>query len=250
MNPFFTAIARSVEDAAMDRGYTMALGNADESPDREEAYLKVLLEKRVDGLIISPARAESPHLARVIEEGVPVVFVDRSIEGVDAPVVRADGRRAVEELVRHLAGLGHGRLATISGPPETVSGRERLDNFIGAAVARGLSVPEEFVRVGDFRRSSGFTAMRELLALPHHPTAVFAANNLMALGALQAIRDAGLRAPEDISLASFDDVSWFSLVDPPVTAIAQPTQELGLAAVEMLFEMLEEGRSPGRWIRS
>lgn len=244
MNPFFTSIARAVEDAAMERGYTVSLGNSDESSEKEEAYLKVLLENRVDGLIISPARAESPHLVRVVEEGVPVVFVDRSIEGVGAPVVRADGRRAVEELVGYLVGLGHERLATISGPSATISGRERLDDFIGAASEHGVAVPEEFVKVGDFRRASGFAAMRELLELPRHPTAVFAANNLMALGALQAIREAGLRVPEDVSLASFDDVSWFGLVDPPVTAIAQPTQELGKTAAGMLFEMMEEGGSP------
>ncbi|TCJ19678.1 LacI family transcriptional regulator [Rubrobacter taiwanensis] len=244
LNPFFTAVARAVEDAAHERGYSLILGNADEDPEKEELYLNVLLERRVDGLIVSPARAESPYLAEVVEEGVPVVFVDRHIEGIGAPVVRADGRRAVGELVEYLVGLGHRELAVISGPPEVVSGRERLEAFVGAAQQRGVPVMEERVRVGDFRRASGAVAMRELLALRERPTAVFVANNLMALGALREVRRAGLKVPEDISLASFDDVSWFELVEPPVTAISQPTGELGAAAARMLLEMVEEGRRP------
>lgn len=244
MNPFFTAVARAVEDAARERGYSLILGNADEDPRKEELYLDVLREKRVDGLIVSPARAESPHLVELAEAGIPVVFVDRSIEGVDAPVVRADGRRAVDRLVEHLVGLGHERLAIISGPPEVVSGGERLDAFLRSAEEKGAPVAEEHVRFGDFRRPSGARAMEELLKLAEPPTVVFAANNLMALGALQAIKAKGLKMPDGISLASFDDVTWFELLEPPVTAIAQPTRELGAAAVRMLLERVEEGRRP------
>jgi LacI family transcriptional regulator len=244
MNPFFTAVARAVEDAARERGYSVILCNADEDPEKEELYLDVLLGRRVDGVLVSPARAASPHLADVLEEGVPVVFVDRHIAGMDVPVVRADGRRAVGELVEYLVGLGHRELAVISGPPEVVPGAERLEAFLAAAERSGASVPEERVRVGDFRRASGVRAMRELLALEPRPTAVFVANNLMTLGALQALRAAGLWIPQDISLASFDDVSWFELLEPPVTAIAQPTGELGAAAARMLLELVEEKRRP------
>lgn len=239
MNPFFTAVARAVEDAARERGYSLVLGNTDEDPDEEAHYLDVLLERRVDGIVISPARAESPHLEAVARAGVPVVFLDRYVKGVEAPVVRADGRRAVEELVGYLAGLGHRRLAIISGPPETVSGGERLEAFLGEAHRRGVPVGEGKIRVGDFRRESGARAMRDLLALEDPPTAVFAANNLMALGALQVLDEAGVRMPEDISFASFDDVSWFGLLRPPVTAIAQPIAELGAAAARALLGLLE-----------
>ncbi|MEW6637947.1 MAG: LacI family DNA-binding transcriptional regulator, partial [Actinomycetota bacterium] len=172
MNPFFTTVARAVEDAARERGYTMLLGNVDEDPGKEESYLRVLLEKRVDGIIISPARAESPHLAKVVSERVPVVFVDRSVEGIGAPVVRADGRRAVNQLVRYLVSMGHKRLSIISGPPDVVSGRERLDNFVAAAAEHGAPVDPEYVKIGDFRRQSGMDAMRELLRLGSRPTAV------------------------------------------------------------------------------
>lgn len=243
-NPFFTDVARAVEDAAGEREYSVILGNADEDPEKERRYLDALLQRRVDGLIVSPARAESQLLSEVASSEMPLVFVDRSIEGLEAPVVRADGRRAVGELVEYLVGLGHERLAIISGPPEVVSGRERLEAFLSRAEAAGVPLGEEYVRFGNFRRESGATAMEELLRLTDPPTVVFAANNLMALGALQSVKRAGLKIPEDVSLASFDDVTWFELLEPPVTAIAQPTRELGEAAARMLLEMIEGESRP------
>lgn len=244
MNPFFTSVARAVEDAARARGYGLVLGNTDEDPAKEAAYLDVLLQRRIDGLIVSPARASSPHLEEVVRSGVPMVFLDRYVEGVEAPVVRADGRRAVDRLVAYLAGLGHEKLAIVSGPPETISGSERLEAFVEGAASCGVSVPEEYIRIGDFRRQSGRKAMGELLGLKEPPTAVFAANNLMALGALQALSEAGVRVPEEISFASFDDVSWFPLVSPPVTAVAQPVGELGTATARILPEMMEGKGQP------
>lgn len=241
-NPFFTQMARTVEDAARERGYSLVFGNTDESPEREADYLNVLLEKRVDGIIVSPAWAATPQLEEMLEDGMPVVFLDRFVRGIEAPVVRADGRRAVDDLVEHLVGLGHEKLAIISGPAETVPGRERLDAFLGGAEKRNVPVDEEYVKVGNFRRESGLRAMRELLELDEPPTAVFAANNLMALGALQTLKRTGIRIPEEISFASFDDVSWFELVEPPITAIAQPVAELGAAAAGMLPKLVEGGK--------
>ncbi|WP_119067164.1 LacI family DNA-binding transcriptional regulator [Rubrobacter indicoceani] len=237
INPFFTNLARAIEDAAWEDGYSIMLGNTDESVEKEARYLELLLEKRVDGIIVSPARAESPALQRVVGE-VPVVFIDRLADGVEAPVVRASGDRAVRELAGYLIGLGHERLGVISGPADTVSGRERLDAFLTETLSLGVPVPGGRVRIGDFRRESGAQAMRELLALGHPPTAVFVANNSMALGALLELRGRGLRVPEDVSVASFDDVGWFDLLSPPLTAIAQPVREMGVVAAKTLARML------------
>ena len=242
-NPFFTEVARAVEDAARERGYSLMLGNTDEDPEKEAEYLDVLTEKRVDGLIVSPARASVPRLEALARDRFPVVFLDRYVRNVQAPVVRADGRRAVDELVGYLVDLGHERLGVISGPPETVPGRERLEAFLRGAEARGVPVEDTYVKVGNFRRESGLRAMRELWELAEPPTAVFAANNLMALGALQALKRAGVRVPEEMSFASFDDVSWFELAAPPVTAIAQPVGELGGGAAGALLELVE-GKEP------
>lgn len=245
MNPFFTEVARAVEGAAWGRGYSLMLGNTDENPQKEERYLELLLEKQVDGIIISPARAESPRLEEVEDAGVPIIFLDRVVRGVDAPVVRADGRRAVGRLVEYLADLGHERIAIISGPPETISGEERLATFLDEARRLGVPVPREMVRPGDFGRESGARAMRELLSLDEPPTAVFAANNLMALGALAAVGEAGVRLPEELSFVSFDDSRWFELMTPSITAISQPIEKLGASAAEMLSKSLEENGRPG-----
>jgi LacI family transcriptional regulator len=244
MNPFFTAVARAVEDTASEKGYSVILCNADENPDKEESYLDVLLQKQVDGLIISPARETSRQLHRFVKAGVPVVFVDRSIEGLAIPTIRADGKKAIGRLVQYLAELGHERLAIISGPPEVISGGERLKAFLDSARGLGVKIPDEYVKFGNFRRESGRRTMRELFRLRRPPTAVFAANNLMCLGALQAAKEAGRGIPEDVSIASFDDIAWFELIEPPVTAIAQPIRELGTAAAGMLLNMVEEECDP------
>lgn len=245
MNPFFASVARAVEDVASENGYSVILCNADENPRKEQLYLDVLFQKRVDGLIISPTHYESPQLPKYIKAGIPVVFVDRSIEGFGVPAVRVDGTLSIEELVKYLADLGHERLSIISGPSDLIAGSERLAAFLGGAKKQGITIPKEYVRFGDFRRASGRRAMYELLQLRQQPTAVFVANNLMCLGALQIIKQAGYKMPEDISIASFDDVSWFDLLEPPITAIAQPNKQLGATAAHMLLERIDEDRKPG-----
>jgi LacI family transcriptional regulator len=243
-NPFFTEVARAVEAAAWRAGYSLMLGNTDEDPKKEERYLEVLLGKQVDGILISPASAESPHLSKVEDEGVPVVFLDRAVPGMDAPVVRADGRLAVGAIVEYLANLGHERIAIISGPPETITGEERLRTFLEEAERLGVEVPPAMIRAGDFRRRSGEIAMSDLLALESPPTAVFAANNLMALGALTAAKEAKVSIPEDLSFVSFDDSRWFELMSPSISAISQPLEELGEAAARLLTMALENGEKP------
>jgi LacI family transcriptional regulator len=169
--------------------------------------------------------------------------VDRWIAGVDVPVVRADGREAVRDLVAHLHGLGHRRLAIIAGPAATTTGRERVEAFREALRAYDLELPDDHIGQGDFQAESGRRATERFLDLPEPPDVVFAADNLMALGALDAARARGLRVPEDIALAAFDDIPWFVHTDPPITAVAQPTGELGRAAVRALVDRIE-GRTP------
>jgi LacI family transcriptional regulator len=250
LNPFFTELARAVEDEAREAGYAVILGNADERPERQDAYVEALLDRRVDGLLISPAVKTSPLIQTAVRRGASIVCVDRTVEGLDVPTVRADGSRSTAELVDHLVGLGHRRIATIAGPQATITGRERLVAFLGALAAHGLEVPEGHVELGSFQQGSGHAAMRRLLTLPERPTAVFAADNLMALGALQALRAAGLRVPDDMALASFDDSPWFELIDPPITAIAQPTAELGRVAVRALLDVLAGRHARSRLLES
>lgn len=178
-----------------------------------------------------------------VRAGTPMVFVDRWIPGVAVPVVRADGRAAVRDLVAHLYALGHRRLAIIAGPAATTTGQERVAAFREALEAYGLELPDAYIGQGDFQAESGRRVTEGFLDLPEPPEVVFAADNLMALGALDAVRARGLRVPQDLALAAFDDIPWFVHTDPPITAIAQPTGELGQAAVRALVDRIE-GRPP------
>ncbi|MEV2251810.1 LacI family DNA-binding transcriptional regulator [Streptomyces sp. NPDC050147] len=243
LNPYFTALARSVEEAARALGYSVIIGNADERPELQDHHVRTLLDRRIDGLLVSPTDGGSPLMLDTARSGTPMVFVDRWIPGVDVPVVRADGREAVRDLVAHLHTVGHRRLAIIAGPAATTTGSERVEAFREALAAYGLPLPDDHIGQGDFQADSGRRATERFLALPEPPQAVFAADNLMALGALDAIRARGLRVPHDIALAAFDDIPWFVHTDPPITAIAQPTGDLGRAAVQALVDLIE-GRRP------
>ncbi|WP_234046357.1 LacI family DNA-binding transcriptional regulator [Streptomyces adelaidensis] len=243
MNPYFTELARAVEEEARALGYSVIIGNADERPELQDHHVRNLLDRRIDGLLVSPTDGGSPLMLDAARAGTPMVFVDRWIPGVDVPVVRAEGRGAVRDLVAHLYGLGHRRLAIIAGPAATTTGRERVEAFREALGEHGLALPDAYIGQGDFQAESGRRVTEGFLDLPEPPEVVFAADNLMALGALDAVRARGLRVPEDIGLAAFDDIPWFVHTDPPITAIAQPTGELGRAAVRVLVDRIE-GRAP------
>lgn len=234
-NPYFAELARAVEDEARANGYAVITGNADERPEQQDHYVGTLLERRVDGLLIVPTADGSPLVRDAVRRGDHVVLVDRDIPDLDAPAVRVDGRRAVYDLVDHLVGLGHRRIGLIAGPQTTSTGRERLRTFVAALSGHGLPYLSERVQVRDFSHDSGVAAARDLLELRDPPTAVFATGNPLGVGALQEFRARDLRIPEDIGLAVFDDLPWFSLLDPPVTAIEQPTRLLGRAAVHALL---------------
>ncbi|MCU1439973.1 MAG: LacI family transcriptional regulator [Rhodoglobus sp.] len=241
LNPFFTELARAAEDVAIAEGFTMILGNADEIAEKEERYIRELLEKRVDGLLLNPAVAKAPHIKEIVDRGVPVVLIDRSVEGVTAPLVRADGTPAIGELVAHMVALGHRKLGIISGPRELRNGLERYEAFIAASSAIGYPVQPQHIAFGDFERESGAAAMRRLMSAGDPPDAVFVANGRMTLGALEALKSLGIRVGQDVGVASYDDDPFFSLLDPALTAIEQPTAELGRLAMSALLGRIRGG---------
>ncbi|WP_130799634.1 LacI family DNA-binding transcriptional regulator [Streptomyces otsuchiensis] len=243
MNPYFTELARFVEEEARTLGYSVIIGNADERPELQDHHVRTLLDRRIDGLLVSPADGRSPLAPDAASGATPVVLVDRWVPGLDVPVVRADGTGAIRDLVAHLHGLGYRRVAVIAGPAATTTGRERVEAFRAALRDHGLPLPDEYLGQGDFQADSGRRATERFLDLPEPPEVVFATDNLMALGALDAVRARGLRVPDDIGVAAFDDIPWFVHTDPPVTAIAQPVAELARAAVRALVDLIE-GRPP------
>lgn len=170
LNPYFTELARAVEEEARALGYSVIIGNADERADLEDHHVRGLLERRIDGLLVSPADGRSPMTLEAAAGPTPVVFVDRWIPGADAPVVRADGRDAIRDLVDHLHSLGHRRIAVITGPTATTTGRERIDAFREALAEHGIPLPEAYIGRGDFQAESGRLATERFLDLPEPPT--------------------------------------------------------------------------------
>lgn len=239
-NPFFTSVIRGAEDVALSRGYHLFLCNTDEDPNREDEYVRELSKKRVDGLIVASSASRRNHTLQLRLEDVPFVFMDREVEGIEADTVSVDNRLGMRLIAEHLTQLGHERVGMVSGPLEKSSGRERYHGLRDALADLGLPLHDSLVRFGDFRVSGGREAAEELLRLPEPPTALVVSNNQMTLGALLAVRELGLRVPDEVSVVSFDDMEWAPLANPPLTALAQPTYEMGATAARMLLDKIEK----------
>lgn len=255
-NPFFAELAGEIQRAAAHAGFSIVLCNSDEDPDRQDEYLAGLLAgSQVDGVILVPTDAMTPGLRAAGAARARLVLLDRpvAVSGRGAsiahlahcPVVRSDAAQALDEAAELLTTLGHDRIGIIAPPLQTQIGQERRDLFRDSLVRRGVARRDVAVVEGDFRQDSGARAVDELLARRRPPTAVFAADGLMAIGALQGLREAGLRVPYDISVVGFDDAPWFDLFDPPLTAIAQPIASLAEAAVTAMLACISGAPAKG-----
>jgi LacI family transcriptional regulator len=237
-NPFFADVAHAAEQAALGADYVTLLGNANENVDQQDRYLETFLTQRVDGVVLAPQGLGAGSLEALIESRMPVVFVDRTVGGFDVPSVTTDSRSGLDEAVAHLAAAGHTRIGFIGGPQSISTGRERYDAFVEALPRHGLEVDPALITFGDFQEASGIRAAEQLLAEPALPTAILAADNLMALGALAAIRSRGLRIGADIEVVAFDDIEWLAHYDPPISVIAQDAGAVGRYAVELLLQVI------------
>ena len=258
-NPFFTTVARGVEDAASDAGFNLILCNTDESKAKQDKYVQVLLQKQVDGVLLVPARGDAESIRHIRKQGVPVVLLDRRLSraksndydydyvdvdvDVVVDVVRCDSKDGACELVRLLTSLGHRRIAMLSGPPEVSTAEDRLQGYRQALREAGLTIEAELVHYGEFTVSSGYEMARQALADAPRPTALFAGNNFIAIGALKALRDLQLQVPDDLAMVGFDDLPSGLVVDPFLTAAVQPAYEMGRRATTLLLDRL--ARAPG-----
>ncbi|HVO69248.1 MAG TPA: substrate-binding domain-containing protein [Aggregatilineaceae bacterium] len=237
-NPFFAEVARVVEDEGFIEGYSVILCNSSGSEAREKIYVDVLLSKQVDGLIFIASSTRLTGLRRVLNAKVPVVVVDREIPSSSVTHILVDQWRGGYIAGEYLVKLGHHQIAVITGPDATTSSAQRLQGFNHSLSNRGISLDEHRVMAGDFRFAGGQEAIRELLARGLKFTAVFAANDLMAMGAINTLHGVGLRIPEDVSVMGFDDIPYAATALPPITTIAQPIEELGRLSVHALIEQI------------
>jgi LacI family transcriptional regulator len=241
INPFYSYLADGVLACAKRLGYHVILSATNEDPMMEREYLEVLMENRVDGIITVPTGHNLTVWREAIDLGTRLVLVDREIAGLpDVDAVLVDNVRGAREATSYLLGLGHRRIAIINGPTTTTTGKDRLQGYLDALAAAGLSSDPVLVQLGSFRRESGFDAVKQLLTLDQPPTAIFATNNVLGEAAMFALRERGFRIPDMVSLLMFDDVPWASLSSPRLTVVTQPTYDLGFTSMERLFQRLQE----------
>jgi LacI family transcriptional regulator len=245
-NPFWTTIARGVEDTAAKNGFHVILCNTDENPEKEANYINILLQRRVDGIIIAPTTNDKRRLSALTRQKVPCVLIDRQVNGFKADVVRSNNLEGARQLTRHLLTLGHRRIAMLSGPTWVSTAEERVRGYCQALQEQGVPDEEHLITRSDYKQEGGYLSVKELLTTVPRPTAIIAANNFMAIGALQALRDAGLRVPEDIALVCFDDIPQASLIYPFLTVSNQCAYEMGTTSAQLLMERLKDKKNRRR----
>jgi LacI family transcriptional regulator len=240
-NPFFPGVVRGVEDVAYKRSFRVILCNADNDPSKEESYVRELRSYHIAGLLIIPAAGAdiSGHLRAYASASVPVVCIDRVPEGWKGDAVLVANAEGAYLATRHLIQVGHRRLAVIAGPLKLTNAAERLKGFTRALNEARIEIEPEYVQEARFDTASGYQAALRLLQMLPRPTAIFACNDLMAFGVLQAARELNLRCPEDLSIAGFDSLEFTKFTDPSLTSVYQPGYQLGATAARLLLQRVD-----------
>lgn len=240
-NPFFTEVARGVEDAASKRDYAVFLCNSDESSIKENRYVNVLIEQQVRGVLITPSDVKSDRLEAMRERGIAVTLLDREIVGGKQCSVSVDDIYGGQIAIEYLAGLGHKRIAWVCGPDSIPQVADR-----GAGVAKAAKVANveiEVVRVPLMNSAQGEKAAHHIMALANAPTAIFCANDLLALGVMRTLLEKKVQIPNEISLLGYDDINFAPSAAVPLSSIAQPAYQMGVTAADLLLSECEDGES-------
>lgn len=239
-NPFFSDIAQGVGEVAHRFGYGVMLCDTAGKANRESDYIRLLRRKRVDGLILTSATMDDPYLKDLAKTRTPFILVSRLCRSVNAPYVVVDDRVGARLAVEHLINLGHQYIAFIGGPANVQSSRDRMATYREVLQEHGLAEKEEWMGFSDFTQTAGRKVGRQMLSLPERPSAIFAANDMIALGVLEVAEEMGVLIPDDLSLVGYNDISYASLPRVQLTTVAQPTQEMGKIATEWLLSTIEE----------
>ena len=243
-NPFFTLIVRGAEDVARRAGYRIILCDTRADLTIEREVIEEMLAHRVDGIAIAPVSDRSkPHLQRLAAYGVEFVLIDRTVSGVESDVVLGDSTGGARRLVEHLISLGHRRIGFITESDEVSTARDRREGYEAALEAAGIEVDPSLIVRATADPAGGLEGMQPLLDLAEPPTAVFTVNNLVAVGAIEAVRAAKLEVPDDVAIVCFDDIEHASRLFPFLTVMAQPAETLGTLGTQLLLERIE-GRAP------
>jgi len=249
-NPYFTTIARGVEDFFVAHGYSVMYCNTDEDETEEEQYLLMLIERQVDGVLLVPARSSGESFRLLASHRTPVVVIDRRVTSRSVDSVRCDSEAGAHSLVEHLVKLGHRQIAVLTGSPSISTSMDRVLGARRALEEAGLELPDAMVHYGSFNygksnQADGHRMALDMLAAPGpRPTAVFCANNFIAFGAIRALREAGLRVPDDISIVAFDDIPEEWVSEPFLTVARQPAYDIGHRAAALLMDHITGEQPP------
>lgn len=236
-NTFFSKILRGIESVALKNGYKVLLGDTQNSAHLEVDYLNLLRQKQVDGMILLTARMNR-DLVEEIAEQYPVVLACEYLEGSRIPTVSIDNISSARKATEHLIRLGHRRIAHITGPMNIILSRDRLKGYQQAMAQHELEVDPVLIQEGDFSYETGYNLAMKFLALENPPTAIFAASDDMAIGAIKAVKEHLLHVPDDVAVIGFDNIKISSIFEPSLTTIAQPMYEIGVAAMDMLLKLI------------
>ncbi|MGC5325086.1 LacI family DNA-binding transcriptional regulator [Brevibacillus sp. SYSU BS000544] len=236
-NIFFSDIIRGIETVAQQNGYYVLLGNTHNDIQSEIDYIEMVKEKLADGVILLTARIPKEEIISISQE-LPVVLACEYVDGADIPTVTIDNISSARKVVNHLVALGHQRIGFISGPLNVILSRDRLKGYRQALLAHDIPVDESLIQEGDFRIESGYQMASRLLALSQPPTAIFAANDEMAIGAIQSIKEKGFQVPQDIAVVGFDNIRITTIVEPALTTVNQPKFAIGCKAMEILLKIM------------
>lgn len=242
-NTFFAEISREIEISAFEAGYSVILCNSNEDPQREKLYIDVLTEKQVDGIILVSTCGQINTLRGLKNLQIPVALLDRVIKNLPLDTVLVDNKQGGLIATNHLISLGHQRIGFIAGPSDANPSAERLTGYKQALRENGIPFEKELIRYGDFTAPSGRLKATELLSLSNPPTAIFAGNDMMAIGVLRAASEKGLHVPEDIALIGFDDIELAAFTNPPLTTIAQPKLGMGKTITKLLLRRIKNKES-------
>jgi LacI family transcriptional regulator len=244
-NPLFPPMARGIEEVLTTEGYTALLANTDADDARERAIFATMQARQVDGFIFATAHREQSMLSEASANGVPLVLVNRQVDDPGIPFVRSDDAAGIRIAVRHLAELGHRRIAYLAGPLDTSTGWIRRQAFEHAMAEFSLTHPPELFRIAtSYSVDAGRTSARDLLSANAPFTGLVAGNDLIALGAIIALGEAGLRCPEDVSIVGYNDIAFMDRITPPLTTICIPKHDLGVHAARLLLERLRSPDAP------
>lgn len=241
-NPFFSSIARSVEKSARKSGYSILLCDSEEDTKMEENLLQLMVDRKVDGLIISPVGLEVNHLKQIAQKNIPIVLLDRYFPEFNLPFVTSDNYRGALEAVNMLIDSGHTRIACIQGLVNTSPNNDRVKGYIDAHNTHNLTVDKKLIVGDSFGEENGYIETKLLLKQENPPTAIFAISNLISLGAIRAISEEGLNIPDDVSMISFDDQPYSGFLSTPMTTVSQQNAQIGQIAIKLLIDQIESNR--------